>query len=503
MRTLLDLTASLASAPSTGAPLTEFVREVARAVGADAVALLRLLDDVLFPVATYGLAPDCMGRSFPLAEHPRLAHGMSDGEPSVRTDDDPDPFDGLLERDPGAELPIHACVVCPLIVGGRPVGALTLDALDPEALDSLDEASLSLVTSLAAMALETHDLRQSLNRCFERPPTLIEAASDQPLESGRLHGNGPAMQRVRAEIELVARSDYTVIVTGETGVGKELVCRSLHRKSKRAAGPLVYVNCAALPLHLAESELFGHVRGAFTGAEVDRRGKFELAHGGTLFLDEICELPLLVQPKLLRALQSGEIQRVGSDEMHEVDVRVIAATNRDVEKEVEEGRFRADLFHRLTEYRIFVPPLRERREDVPVLMGLFAERHQRRLGIGPVRFAESARELLTSLEWKGNVRELDHTLGQAILRSSARSTPRAPVVVDATDCRPGSPLTTEDTGSPASFRPLREAVEEFKRDQIRRAVSAHDGNWAAAARALGMHRSNLHHLAERLGLRGG
>jgi len=502
MRSLLELTSALAGAPTADAPLGDFVVQVARTVGADAVTLLRLMDEVLYPVASHGLTADCMGRSFPVAEHPRLETALRSGEPFACTDHEtPDPFDGLLEGDPGARLPVHACVVCPLVVGGRSLGALTLDALDPAAFADLDQASLSLVTSLASMALETHDLRQSLTRCSERPPTLFESAADSPLSPGRLYGDGPAMQRVRAEIELVARSNFTVLVTGETGVGKELVCRGLHRKSKCADGPLVYVNCAALPIQLAESELFGHVRGAFTGAEVDRQGKFELAQGGTLFLDEICELPLLVQPKLLRALQSGDIQRVGSDEPHEVSVRVLAATNRQVEKEVEAGRFRADLYHRLTEYRIFVPPLRERREDIPLLMGLFAERHQRRLGLGPVRFTDSARELLGSLEWKGNVRELDHLLGQAILRSSARSEARAPVVVDASDCRSGTPITVEDASSPASFRPLREAVEEFKRDQIRRAVSAHDGNWAAAARALGMHRSNLHHLADRLGLR--
>lgn len=502
MRALLHLTAALAGVPSEGAPLAGFVREVANAVGANAVTLLRLLDDVLYPVACHGLAPDCMGRSFPLAAHPRLAHAMSAGEPTACTQHDtPDPFDGLLGDDPGARLPIHACVVCPLIVAGRALGALTLDALDSTAFEALDPESLSLVTSLAAMALETHDLRESLSRCSERALTLIEGAFDHPLDFERLYGDSPAMQRVRAEIELVGGSDFTVLVTGETGVGKELVCRGLHRRSKRSGGPLVYVNCAALPLQLAESELFGHVRGAFTGAEIDRRGKFEIADEGTLFLDEVCELPLLVQPKLLRALQSGEIQRVGSDEVHHVNVRVLAATNRDVEKEVAEGHFRADLFHRLTEYRIFVPPLREHPEDVPLFMGLFAERHQRRLGLGPVRFTESARELLASQRWKGNVRELEHVLGQAILRASARSAARAPVIVDATDCRSGAPISLDDATFPAAFRPLREAVEEFKRDQIRRAVSAHDGNWAAAARALGMHRSNLHHLAERLGLR--
>jgi anaerobic nitric oxide reductase transcription regulator len=204
-------------------------------------------------------------------------------------------------------------------------------------------------------------------------------------------------------------------VTGETGVGKELVARHVHAGSRRREEAIIHVNCAALPESVAESELFGHVAGAFTGAVRDRAGKFEVADGGSLFLDEIGELPLSLQPKLLRALQQGEIQRIGSDRLHRVDVRIIAATNRDLISEVERGRFRADLYHRLAVYPIRVPALRERREDIPLLATHFADSTRRRLGLGPLRLGEDVRERLAAADWPGNVRELENVVNRAVL----------------------------------------------------------------------------------------
>jgi anaerobic nitric oxide reductase transcription regulator len=199
-------------------------------------------------------------------------------------------------------------------------------------------------------------------------------------------GASPALQRLLEETAMVAGSEMTVLITGETGVGKERVAQQLHELSRRREEALIHVNCAALPESIAESELFGHVAGAFTGAARDRAGKFEVADGGTLFLDEIGELPLTLQPKLLRALQSGEIQRVGSDRVHRVNVRVVAATNRDLQREVERGRFRADLYHRLAVFPLRVPPLRERREDVPLLAAHFADLARRGWGSGRCGF---------------------------------------------------------------------------------------------------------------------
>jgi anaerobic nitric oxide reductase transcription regulator len=272
---------------------------------------------------------------------------------------------------------------------------------------------------------------------------------------------------------------------------------------------MLYLNCAALPETLAETELFGHVKGAFTGANRDRAGKFELADKGTLFLDEVGELPASIQAKLLRAIQEGEIQRIGSEQTIHLDVRLLVATNRDLEEEVNEGRFRADLYHRLNVYPIKVPALRERKEDIPLLSGYFCERTQRRLGLGPVRISADAIDILSRYYWPGNVRELENIISRAILKA-ASELPRGNQVI----IKPihlGGDLTSLDTDNQA-FAPdidlriskvlsLQDAVQQFKKHLIQHTLTKNDGNWAAAARELGMHRSNLHHLATRLGMR--
>jgi anaerobic nitric oxide reductase transcription regulator len=317
------------------------------------------------------------------------------------------------------------------------------------------------------------------------------------------------MARLRQEIALVARSDLAVLITGETGVGKELVARQIHEASTRADEALIHVNCAALPVSIAESELFGHVAGAFTGASKDRAGKFEVADGGTLFLDEIGELPLELQPKQLRALQQGEIQRIGSDRVHRVNVRVMAATNRNLEREVEQGRFRADLYHRLAVFPLRVPPLREHREDIPMLASHFADTAARRIGASRVRLDEEALTRLVENDWPGNVRELENVVARAVLRAAGTGpqSPHdvvtiAPEHLDVTAVKPATDRPSDGDHAPATAaRSLREQVAHFERRLIVEAIARADGNWAAAARALGMHRSNLHHLAARLGLR--
>jgi anaerobic nitric oxide reductase transcription regulator len=260
---------------------------------------------------------------------------------------------------------------------------------------------------------------------------------------------------------------------------------------------------------IAESELFGHVAGAFTGATRDRAGKFEVADGGTLFLDEVGELPLELQPKLLRALQHGEIQRVGSDRVHRVNVRIVAATNRRLEEEVERGRFRADLYHRLAVFPLRVPPLRERREDIPPLAAHFADQNRRRLGLGAVRFDADALNSLVAGDWPGNVRELENAISRAVLRAAADGPPHAPATISARHLAlaalPATRVVADEPVASSAIPAaptLRTQVEAFERRVILAAVERHDGNWAAAARELGMHRSNLHQFARRRGLRG-
>lgn len=273
--------------------------------------------------------------------------------------------------------------------------------------------------------------------------------------------------------------------------------------------PLLYLNCAALPETLAESELFGHVKGAYTGAHRDRAGKFELADHGTLFLDEIGELPLSIQPKLLRAIQEGDIQRVGSEKAVQLDVRLLAATNRDLEQAVARKRFRADLFHRLNVYPIEVPALRKHKEDIPLLAGHFCERIQRRLGLGPVRISPAAHEAMALYDWPGNVRELENLVSRGALKASFAASSRDQVVIRpehlgsdlvATDFPSQPPLTGKVALGGKGFS-FSEEVKRFKRRLIQQALDKHQGNWAAAARELGMHRSNLHNLAKRLGLK--
>ena len=276
-----------------------------------------------------------------------------------------------------------------------------------------------------------------------------------------------------------------------------------------ARKPLISVNCAALPDTLVESELFGHVRGAFSGAHQARVGKFELADGGTLFLDEVGELPPPVQATLLRVLQNGQLQRVGSDREHQVDVRIMAATNRDLAEEVRAGRFRADLYHRLSVYPLRVPALRERGRDVLVLAGYFLEENRVRLGLRGLRLAAGAQSALLRHDWPGNVRELEHLVARAALKTlSAHANARSQLfAVSEADLQlPLNPVA-EAPGTPppaasSEVVDLRRAVDAYQRQLIETALVRHSENWSEAARALGMDRANLSRLAKRLGVRG-
>ena len=517
----LDITASLTSEDRS----RRLVDAVRRALPCDAVALLRLEGQVLVPVAAHGLSPDVLGRRFLRAEHPRLDVICRNAEPTIFPADSPlpDPYDGLVAGQP--HLDVHACLGCPLLVEGELVGVLTVDALKPGTFDAVDPRFLAHLAALAAAALRTSDLIDTLERHAQHQGLVAQDLVRDVLDrrGGFLIGASAEIASLRREVELVGGSEFPVLVTGETGVGKEIVVRTLHLQSRRADKPLVYVNCAALPESVVESELFGHAKGAFTGADRARPGKFRVADGATLFLDEIGELPLSMQPKLLRALQEGEIQPVGTDHPVHVDVRILAATNRDLEAETRAGNFRADLLHRLDVCRIRVPPLREHKGDIPLLVGHFSDRVRRRLGTGPIRFEATAQAALTQGEWPGNVRELENVVARGVLHASARSPAGEHVFVRAADLgftvdadpgatrerALGAPATPERTDASARApalptelrgRTLREALDDHQRALIRAELARADGNWSKTARALGLHRSNLHHLAKRLGL---
>lgn len=496
-----DLTASL-SAPDRHERL---LRAVRRVVPGDAACLLVLEGDALVPLAGYGLLQSALTRSYARAEHPRLDAVLRASLP-VRFPADsplPDPFDGALLADPGGAHRIHACLGCALHHEETPVGALVIDALAPDAFDGLDPELLRLLAGLASAALRTARLIDGLETTVARQSQDLRDRAREARSRGFL-GVSAAARRVLDEVALVAATPFPVLIVGETGVGKDLVAAQVHARSSRRDRPLVAVNCAALPHELAESELFGHARGAFTGATTERAGKFELADRATLFLDEIGELPLSLQPKLLRVLQQGEVQRVGADRALRVDVRIVAATNRDLWAEVEAGRFRADLYHRLAAYPLLVPPLRERVEDLAILADHLLGQHQRRLGAPEVVLRADGLEPLREYTWPGNVRELDNLLGRALLRALRDDRPRGRVEIGAEHLRQdlsAIPVSGGRASVPASGGTLAEQVEELRRRRITEAVAAHDGNWAAAARSLGLHRANLHALAKRLGLK--
>jgi DNA-binding NtrC family response regulator len=348
-------------------------------------------------------------------------------------------------------------------------------------------------------ALETVRLRRENNRLRQR----IELEGAQ---RGALIGNSESMLRVRAMIEKVAETDATVLVRGESGTGKELVARELHERSAhRRRGSFVAVNCAALPSELIESELFGHEKGAFTGAAARRRGKFEQADGGTLFLDEIGDMSANVQAKLLRALEERRIERLGGSDSIPVDVRIVSATHRPLEQDIEKGSFRADLFYRLQVVTIEIPALRERREDIPVLAETFARQAAERYGL-PVRAINpSALRRLVEYQWPGNVRELRNAVERSMILAegvevTAKDLPeeigagaKASKEIAATVVEAGAlavPFTSD----------FREDRREFERRYIARCLEETGGNVTRAAAILGMHRQSLQHKLRELGL---
>lgn len=309
---------------------------------------------------------------------------------------------------------------------------------------------------------------------------------------------GEAMRRVMAQLERVAASESRVCIYGETGTGKELAARTLHEKSPRSGGPFVTLNCAAIPAELIESELFGHEKGSFTGAAQRHIGKFEQAHHGTLFLDEIGDMPLALQTRLLRVLEQSEVERIGGDKPVPVDVRVIVATHRNLEKMMEEGSFRRDLYHRVVVFPIALPPLRERREDIPALVEYFARQVCGQNNWKPVAFTPEAVEALSRMSWPGNIRELRNAVERLLLLATG--------AVDRATVDLAFPPAGDTGGAPAGVSagnetgPLADRVAAFERVTLLEELERHQGHITNTAKALGLERSHFYKKCQQLGI---
>ena len=481
---------------------------IRKLIHCDAVALLRLQGDYLVPLAVNGLSKDTLGRHFIVNEHPRFKILLESVEP-IRFPAGsklPDPYDGLVAGVTHEQLEVHDCMGCALLHHGQLWGVLTLDALESHAFDQVDFDLVKLIASLTVASVNVGERIEAL-----RTQAKIEEARAEfyrlsaTAYQQKWVGESEPFLELKKEVALVAQSDLSVLITGETGVGKELVAHYIHQSSMRSHHPIVTVNCAALPENLIESELFGHVRGAFSGAVSERGGKFEQANHGTLFLDEIGELPLIAQAKLLRVLQNGQLQRVGADKEIKVDVRILAATNRNLAHEVKEGRFRADLYHRLSVYPMNIPPLRERGNDILLLAGYFLEQNRSRLGLRALRLASSAQVTLLNYGWPGNVRELEHVIARAALKLLGRSSVEKQAILsinrgdlsllDEDNPTQDKPLSMDD---PVEIKDLRIAQDDFLRAYITNVLQKNEENLSATARALNVDRANLARVLKRL-----
>jgi DNA-binding NtrC family response regulator len=342
-------------------------------------------------------------------------------------------------------------------------------------------------------------LRRALERTrLERENRILRDRIDREWRFENLIGSGAAMARVFETVRKVAETDLTVLVRGESGTGKELVAQALHQRSPRRSRPFVAVNCAAISRELVESELFGHEKGAFTGADARRQGKFEAAHGGTIFLDEIGDMPPETQAKVLRVLQDRKLERVGGNQPVEVDVRVVAATHRDLEREVKAGRFREDLYYRLKVVELELPPLRERAEDLPALVNHFLDQIAARLERPKKPIGAEALARLARHPWPGNVRELRNVVEQAAVLSTGEA-------IEESDLRLPPGKLSAGTDPADNRKPFseakREAVEGFERAYLLSALRANGGNVSRTAAAIGMVRQSLQQKIRELGPR--
>jgi formate hydrogenlyase transcriptional activator len=389
---------------------------------------------------------------------------------------------------------VNSICYLPLTTARRPLGALVFACKQAGAYDAADVDFLQQVANQVAVAVENalaFDEIERLKEKLEREKIYLEEEIRTESNFEEIIGESAALRRVLKEVETVAPTDSTVIIRGETGTGKELIARALHQLSPRRARTLVKLNCAAIPTGLLESELFGHEKGAFTGAVTQKIGRFELAHEGTLFLDEVGDIPLELQPKLLRVLQEQEFERLGSTRTIHVDVRLVAATNRDLAQRVADGKFREDLYYRLNVFPVNLPPLRERRDDIPHLVRHFVQRFARRMHKPIDSISTETMAALVRYPWPGNIRELENLIERAVILS-----PGPTLRVSPADLKPAA--------SPTEI-PSRKATTLVDAERKHILSVLGETNWVVsgpdgAATRLGLKRSNLQWKMKKLGI---
>ncbi len=502
----LDITSGISSAER----FNKLLLTVHQTLKCDASALLLFKEQQFIPLAINGLSQDVLDKHFEISKHQRL-EVIAKASDIVRFPSDsdlPNLYNDLISNH-DKKLKVYSCIGIPLFQEDKLIGALTIDADDSKAFNYLTNNTLRMIGTLASNCLNTAILQEKLNKSTEF--TNYKAGVEKITKNiDEIIGNSASILLLKQHINIVSNTDLSVLIMGETGVGKELVAKAIHANSDRADKPMIYLNCAALPESVAESELFGHVKGAFTGAFSNRKGKFQVADRGTLFLDEIGELSLPLQAKLLRTLQYGDIQRVGDDTVINVDVRIIAATNRVMHEEVVAGHFRVDLYHRLSVFPITVPPLRERDNDIMLLMVFFAEKCAAKLGIQNIRFDHSIDLLSQEYSWRGNVRELEHAINRAAILARSESLkehllllPRHfnfsvyPIISS------NEQIKREDEIRPVNFNnyaqlSLKEAIDQFQSELVSQVYNANNKNLSQTARQLKLNPGNLCRLMKRL-----
>jgi formate hydrogenlyase transcriptional activator len=509
--TLLAVSEAIVAHRDLGALFHELADRLHQVVRFDFLALV-LLDAAsktmrMHILETAGLRPDQWFTPLPVDETPSGMVLQTRQALIVSRQDELARWPRLLER--VEPLGVNSGCFLPLTTAHRPLGVLVFGGNQVGAYDGADVPFLQHVANQVAVAVENalaFDCIEKLKKKLQQEKVYLEEEVRTEHHFGEIVGESATLRRALKQVEAVAPTSSTVLILGETGTGKELIARALHDLSPRRERTFVKLNCAAIPTGLLESELFGHEKGAFTGAIMQKVGRFELAHQGTLFLDEVGDIPLELQPKLLRALQEQEFERLGSTRTIQVDVRLVAATNRDLAKMVADGQFRSDLYYRLNVFPVGLPPLRERREDIPMLARHFTQRFARRMGRRIETIPAAVMDALVAYPWPGNLREMQNVIERAVILSPGPSLQIPPGDLTERMKDEGGRMNQEDPVHPSSFIPhpskavtLAEAERQHILGVLRETGWVVGGPKGAAIR-LGMKRSTLQKKMTKLGI---